>query len=229
MAKIYIVEDNESIRDAVSQYLQLDDHSVLEFPGLTGVLESMEHQPPELVIIDIMLPDGSGYTLAKEIRMRSDVPIMFLTARQQESDRITGFEVGADDYVVKPFSPKELVLRAQALLKRYKNRDGDEESGGRWTCGNDRLTLDDVARKAYVNGEELKLTNAEWNILEYLAHREGQAIARERILGECLGYLYEGSERTVDTHIANIRGRLGDAPWIETVRGYGYRFAGRRE
>lgn len=228
MARIYLVEDNESIREAAAGYLRLQEHEVVEFGGVKDVPDAMRHRAPDLVILDVMLPDGNGFALAKKIRSTSSVPIIFLTARVAESDRITGFELGADDYVVKPFSPKELVLRVEALLRRTGGGGGKAGgAGGSWTLGRSRLTLDTQAHRATLGGEEIALTGAEWKILEHLAANAGVVVSRERLLGESLGYRYEGSERTIDTHMKNLRAKLGAQEWIETVRGYGYRFAGR--
>ncbi|MFP4508894.1 MAG: response regulator transcription factor [Spirochaetota bacterium] len=229
MALVFIVEDNELIRDAVSQYFQIDGTDVVEFPQARGVLDAIETQNPDLLILDVMLPDENGFVLAKKIRRGSDVPIIFLTARESESDRITGFEIGADDYVVKPFSAKELVLRANALLKRVSAASADaiDQDVMRWQLGESELLLDRSRHKASVDGSQLSLTASEWKILAYLASYGESVRPRKSILGECLDYMHDGSERTVDTHIANIRGKLGNEDWIETVRGYGYRFCGR--
>ena len=230
MARIFIVEDNEFIREGVTEYFQLEDHEVVEFAGVEGVIDRMAVTPPDLVILDIMLPDGNGFRVARDIRKSSDVPIIFLTAKEAEADRITGFEVGADDYVVKPFSTKELVMRAKALLRRAHG-EGSVESGasGSWRRGSDRLTIDSQRHQAHVNDEELKLTSSEWELLCYLAFRAEQVLSLRVLLGECLDYLHDGSTRTVDTHIANLRSKLGNSDWIETVRGYGYRFNGAPE
>lgn len=224
MSRIYIVEDNKLIREAVCEYFQVNGFEVVEFDRAAGVLEGLRVSEPDAIILDIMLPDKSGYILAKEIRKHSSVPILFLTAREEESSRVMGFEVGGDDYIVKPFSTKELLLRTQAVLKRAGTGTESQRQQGTWYHNGHRLHVDLVKRKAFHDDEELHLTNAEWTILSYLAFREGRAISRRHILGECLGYHFEGSERTVDTHIANIRDRLGKGGWIETVRGYGYRF-----
>lgn len=230
MARIFLVEDNESIREAVTGYLRLDEHEVVEFGGVSDVLDAMRHRAPELLILDVMLPDGNGFALAKKVRAESAVPIVFLTARERESDRITGFELGADDYVVKPFSPKELALRVQAVLKRSGAAPASDERAGCWKTAHgrkeQRLCVDPAAHRATVDGKALDLTGAEWKILVYLASRAGVVLSRETLLGECLGYSYEGSERTIDTHVKNLRAKLGGAEWIETVRSYGYRFAG---
>jgi len=228
MARIFLVEDNESIREAVAGYLRLEDHEVVEFGGVADVLEVMRHKAPDLAILDVMLPDGSGFALAKRIRAESRVPLVFLTAREAESDRITGFELGADDYVVKPFSPKELVLRVQALLRRAGAAAGPKGADGCWERGGAKLCLDGAAHRAALDGADLPLTAAEWKILEHLALNAGIVVSRERLLGESLGYDYAGSERTIDTHMKNLRAKLGDHGWVETVRGFGFRFSGTR-
>jgi len=225
MPRVYIIEDNRHIRDAVSEYFQVKDYEVLSFDRSEGVLESIRDAEPDAIILDIMLPDTNGFLLAKRIRERSDVPIIFLTAKESESDRVTGFEVGGDDYVVKPFSTKELFLRTEAILKRVQTNGESPVRSGSWRKGDDTLHIDLDAHKAYMNGRQVELTGAEWEILIHLAFRENRAVSREQILSECLGYHFTGSERTVDTHIANVRSRLGKSGWIETVRGYGYRFA----
>jgi DNA-binding response OmpR family regulator len=228
MALVFIVEDNELIRDTVSQYFQIDGTDVVEFPQAGGVLDAIDTHNPDVLILDVMLPDENGFVLAKKIRRGSDIPIIFLTARKSESDRITGFEIGADDYVVKPFSARELVLRANALLKRVSTASGDTapQDVMRWQLGESQLVLDGSRHKAAIDSTQLPLTASEWKILAYLASYGETVRPRESILGECLDYMHDGSERTVDTHIANLRGKLGSEDWIETVRGYGYRFCG---
>ena len=227
MARVFVVEDNESLREAVCSYLRLNDHEIVEFPRIGGVLEAIETKPPDLIVLDVMLPDGDGFLLARKIRKDHTVPIIFLTARATESDRITGLELGADDYVVKPFSPKELSLRVEAVLRRSGERAVQAAGQMQWVAGERILRLDEAAHRATVDGAEISLTVAEWKILLHLAARSGTVVSRERLLGESLDYLVaEGSERTVDTHIKNLRWKLGDPGWIETVRGFGYRFSG---
>jgi len=225
MALIFVIEDNDSIREAVSGYLKLSDYEVEEFEALGGVKEAIASRNPELLILDAMLPDGDGFIFAKEIRQKSDIPIIFMTARESESDRITGFEVGADDYIVKPFSPKELVLRVGAVLKRTGTALPQKKTQG-WVLGGQMLTTDEDSHKAMLNNQLLKLTAAEWKILLYLSSNGGAVVSREQILDRCLEYSFEGYDRTVDTHIKNLRAKLQNPDWIETVRGYGYRFAG---
>jgi two-component system phosphate regulon response regulator PhoB len=224
MAEIFLVEDNENLREAVVSYLELDDHEVVQFDRVRGVLEALRTRDPDLIILDVMLPDGDGFHLARRIRADHDVPILFLTARTAESDRITGFEVGGDDYVVKPFSPRELALRVRAILRRGAREQAPEVS--RWRMEDHVLEIDRAAHRVIVDGAEATLTAAEWKILDYLAQNAGIVIDRSRLLGESLDYLAEGSERTIDTHVKNVRAKLGEREWIETVRGFGYRFSG---
>jgi DNA-binding response OmpR family regulator len=230
---ICIVEDNEAIRETVRAYLELAGFEVREFPGATGVVESLSYKKPELFILDIMLGDGNGFALAKRIRQADpSAAFLFLTARETESDRVTGFELGAEDYIVKPFSPKELTLRVQAILRRIGEGGSGKVSDGlaeerRWRLGDRVLEINDATHEARLDGESLSLTPVEWRILEYLARNAGMLINRERILGECLDYNHDGSDRTVITHLKNLRAKLGEAEWIETVRGFGYKFVGQ--
>jgi len=226
MARIYIVEDNDAISEAVKGYLELNEHEVIRFARLEGVMESMGIRQPDIIIIDVMLPDGSGFNLAKQIRKKNEIPFIFLTARDQESDRITGFEIGADDYVVKPFSPRELVLRVEAVLKRTQT-SGSIAEITRWQMDGTILEIDANSHTIKEDSKTVDLTAAEWKIIDYLARNAGILLSREKILGECLDYFYEGSERTVDTHIKNIRSKMENQNWIKTVRGFGYRFDGK--
>ena len=226
MACVIIVEDNSLIRDAVSGYLKLDGYKTLEFGGVSGVLDAVKRETCDLAILDVMLPDGSGFALAKEIRAASDIPLIFLTAKDSESDRILGFELGADDYICKPFSAKELVLRVHALLRRSGKTDsGKSAASGEWKSGNSTVIIDEAKHSVSVDGNLAELTSTEWKILLYLASNAGQVVSREQLLGECLNYFFEGSERTIDTHMANLRSKIGQQ-WISTVRGFGYRFSG---
>jgi len=228
---IFIVEDNDAIRETIVAYLKLAGHETREFPRARGVLEALEFQRPELIIFDVMLPDGDGFSLAKAVHARDrSIPFLFLTARESESDRITGLELGADDYVVKPFSPRELTLRVEAILRRSSGADAraDSRASGMsaWKSGEHELKVDEASHDAFLDGVPLSLTLAEWNILSLVIRNGRQVTTRERILGEALDYAHDGSERTVNTHMSNLRAKLGGENWIETIRGIGYRFRG---
>lgn len=228
---IYVVEDNDAIRETISSYLKLADYQVEEFDSVKDVLLSLEFKTPRLCILDVMLPDGNGFELAKRIRKaHSEVAFLFLTAREAESDRILGLELGAEDYIVKPFSPRELVLRVQAILRRldhFQSSEGvEKESAKAWKVADHILTLNRLTHAVTVNGSAIYLTPVEWKILLYLSSSPEELISRERILGECLDYLHDGSDRTVNTHLKNLRSKLGDGVWIETVRGFGYKWVG---
>ncbi len=227
MAKIYLVEDNENIREAVRGYLELDGHGVREFERLAGLWKAGETDPPDLLLLDVMLPDGDGFLFAQRLLQKRRVPVIFLTARAEESDRITGLELGADDYVVKPFSPKELVLRVNAVLRRVQG--GKTAEAGRYAFGGSILEIDGGVHRIAMDGNPLSLTAAEWTILVYLAEKSPQVFNRQQILHACLDSIADGSERTIDTHVKNIRSKLGNPDWIETVRGFGYRFQGKPE
>ena len=224
MAKIFLIEDNDNLREAVSSYLTLDGHTVVEYTRLRGLHEQVKTQSPDLLILDVMLPDGDGFITAKALREDTQIPIIFMTARSSESDRITGFEIGGDDYIVKPFSPKELVLRVKAILKRSQTPRRDHTS--RWELDSHTLVIDVQSHTVIHDNTQIDLTAAEWKILHYLSKSTGTLIERSKLLTESLDYMAEGSERTIDTHVKNIRAKLSYSGWIQTVRGFGYRFSG---
>jgi len=225
--EVFIVEDNENVREALAGYLRLEGLEVSEFGAINPAESALKRSSPDLIILDVMLPDGDGFQLAKRIRKTRETPFLFLTARDQESDRITGLELGADDYVVKPFSPKEVVLRVLAILRRTGNHETESaDRASRFLLEGRELTISEETHQILVDGKPLALTAAEWNILLYLVHHRPQLFSRLRLLESCLGSLAEGSERTIDTHIKNIRRKLDNEAWIETVRGFGYRFVG---
>ncbi len=225
--KIVVVEDNDNLREVVKRYLELDGMEVHEFAGIREAERNIGSIRPDLAILDVMLPDGDGFLLAKRLRAQSDIPIIFLTARTEESDRITGLEIGADDYVIKPFSPKELVLRVHAVLKRTASGSSIENTSTFRFAGS-KLVISESEHRVLVDRNPVSLTAAEWNILRFLADNAPQVFDRSKILESCLGSIAEGSERTIDTHIKNIRSKLGEKSWIETIRGFGYRFNGER-
>ena len=204
----------------------MEGYKTIVFNKVQGVIDVIQRGTVDLAVLDVMLPDGNGFVLAKEIRKISQIPLIFLTAKDSESDRILGFETGADDYVCKPFSTKELVLRVQALLRRTGTQSEPHGATNKWTLKKDTLEIDSVKHLLFINGKEKTLTGAEWKILLYLCGIPNQVVSREKLLSECLNYFFEGSERTIDTHIGNLRAKLGSGNWIGTVRGFGYRFNG---
>lgn len=222
---IFVVEDNENLREAVTSFLKLEDFTVREFGVVQNVYESIGELTPDLIILDVMLPDGDGFLLAQKIRKTYVTPIIFLTARDSESSRITGFEIGCDDYIVKPFSTRELVLRVKALLKRTGTKPATK-SNDNWIYENQTLVLKRESHQILINGDDVSLTATEWKILDFLISSAGILIDRQRLLSTCLDYNFEMSERTIITHIKNLRSKLGNPGWIETVRGFGYRFRG---
>ena len=191
MAKILIVEDNENLREAVTGYLRIDGHEVIEFARLRGLHEAMTQERPDLLILDVMLPDGDGFLTAKNLRENFDTPIIFMTAKSAESDRITGFEVGGDDYIVKPFSPRELTLRVKAILRRL---GGEEtETHETWSHEGHELRVSTGTHQVFQDERNIQLTAAEWKILLYLVERPGAVVGRNRILSDSLEYIAEGS------------------------------------
>lgn len=226
---IYIVEDHEVIATGVKQYLEMSDFDCDVFLNLTRAREGFAKKVPSLLIQDVMLPDGDGFEFVREIKKQSDVPVIFMTARGEESDRILGFELGADDYITKPFSPKELVLRVKAILKRVSSNTEEMPEKQKFTFDDESIEIDRIAHKIAVDGESIVLTAAEWRVLLCLIDHEHLLVTRSQILEECFDYASESYERIVDTHIKNIRAKLGENSWIETVRGYGYRFVGVQE
>lgn len=229
MKRIYVVEDHDAIRDGVVRYLEISGYDAVGMATIGQERSALEEDRPDLIIQDVMLPDGDGFMFVKELRSRGlDIPVIFMTARSEESDRILGFELGADDYISKPFSPKELVLRVAALFRRLEHTSGEtkeKEERMTFASAENRLVIDVEQHRVTLDGEERQLTAAEWRILTYLAHNEGRLVSRAEILDKCFDYAMDSYERVVDTHIKNIRAKLRPGYWIETVRGYGYRFS----
>lgn len=221
--KILLLEDNDSIREAVASFLTLEEYIVVEAATVKEAKQQVS-ESVDLYLLDIMLPDGNGYLLAKEIRENHDTPIIFLTAKESESERIKGFEVGGDDYITKPFSLKELTLRVKAILKRSSKATKDSKIN--YIHMEHSLVVDRNAHLLELDNKKVTLTQTEWEILLYLIDNKGIVLSKERILEGCLGYSSESSDRVVITHIKNLREKLGGIHWIETVRGFGYRFLG---
>ncbi|MBQ8882458.1 MAG: response regulator transcription factor [Clostridia bacterium] len=217
MAKILIVDDEQKIRMVLREYAEFEGHTCVEAEdGMQAVKLTRENEF-DMRIMDVMMPKLDGYYAVKEIRKFSSVPIMMLSARVEEYDRLFGFEVGVDDYVVKPFSPKEVMARISAILKRTK-------PGAKTTLVSDGLEIDFAGRNVYVDGEKINMTPKEYELLFYLAKNNGIAVTREQLLSNVWGYDFFGDDRTVDTHIKMLRSSLGKyRDKIVTLRGLGYK------
>ncbi len=220
MSKIIVADDEQLIRKLVCDFLRKENYTVLEAENGQKALELFDgNRDVSLLILDIMMPEVDGWEVCRTIRKVSDVPVIMLSARSQDFDQITGFESGADDYVTKPFSPAVLVKRVEALLRR---RSGEITSKEKNYWG---LSIDSAAREVRVNGTAVELTLKEFDILEKLLKNTGRAYKREQLLDDVWGYNYFGDTRTVDSHVARLRTKLG--AWgeehLKTVYGIGYK------
>lgn len=225
MKLIYIAEDHQPIRDGVKKYLEVSGYNALGFSNIASVKQAISVKKPDLLIQDVMLPDGNGFDFVQKLKKEADIPVIFMTAMVAEDDRIHGFELGADDYITKPFSPKELVMRVQAIFRRIDGSKNKTENLVRsFRADQAVLTFNEFEHKALVNDRNINLTSAEWRILKLLIDNSSKVLPRSEILKKCFDYTSESYERIADTHIKNLRAKLGHEPWIETVRGYGYKF-----
>jgi len=230
---ILMVEDEESITVPLAETLAREGFDTQVAQTVAEALELAGQTEPDLVLLDVMLPDGSGYDVARELRRESDVPIIMLTARGEETDRIVGLELGADDYVVKPFSAREVAARIRAVLRRSGEggRTAEAERPGELEVGD--IRLDPNRRAAWSGGEELELTRKEFELLELLMREAGSVISRERLIDEVWDVNWFGSTKTLDVHVSSVRRKLGDDPsaprYIHTVRGVGFRFSAPEE
>jgi DNA-binding response OmpR family regulator len=222
-ATVLVVEDEPKIRELLRSYLEREGWSVLTTGSGAEALTLAAAGGIDLIILDLGLPDVPGETVAAEVRRRAATPILMLTARATEDDRIRGLELGADDYVTKPFSPREVVLRARAILRRST---GSADPGSRRSFGEGTLVIDDARHEATVRGETVELTPTEWGILTALAVVPGRVYSRLELLNRVRGYELS-SERVVDSHVKNLRRKLEQDPQrphiVETVLGAGYR------
>lgn len=222
--RILFVEDEKTIREAVSAYLEREGYWVTAAADGQDALEQFSKHRFDLVVLDLMLPKVSGEQVCRVIRDASDVPIIMLTAKGELEDRVRGLELGADDYLVKPFSPRELVARVRALMRRAKVTE--EPQRDRLVFGS--LEIDVAGHKAFLNDNELDLTASEFKLLLTLSRYPGRVYSRMELVEKVLGYDFEGYERTIDSHVKNLRAKLDDDPkdptFIYTVHGVGYRF-----
>ena len=223
MAHLLIVDDETHIRTLIRKYAEFGGHTVAEACDGMQAVAAVASEHPDLVIMDIMMPELDGFSAVREIRKSSSVPVLFLSARGEEYDRINGFESGADDYVVKPFSPKELMLRVEAILKRVGERAATPAEKETYTFGG--LSVDMTARIVTVDGAVLDLSPKEYDLLFYMIRNRNIALTRERLITEVWGYDFFGIDRTLDTHIKLLRKSLGAySAHIVTLRGGGSRF-----
>ena len=222
MAKILIVDDEAKIREVIREYAQFNKYETDEASDGMEAVNKVLKNDYDLVIMDIMMPKLDGYAACKEIKKEKDIPIIMLSARGEEYDKLFGFELGIDDYVVKPFSPKELMARIAAILVRKAKA---EDALKNLILKSGSLEVDTQGRTVTVDGEKIDVTLKEYEILAYLMQNKNIAISRDRLLSDIWGYDFFGDDRTIDTHIKNLRSRLGSArDKISTVRGVGYKF-----
>ncbi len=226
---ILLVEDETAITEPLTEALEREGFRARVAHTAVAALEMASASTPDLVLLDIGLPDGSGLDVCRSLRQQSDVPVIMLTARGSEADRVAGLEMGADDYVVKPFSAREVTARVRAVLRRSQPGRGDEPE--RYQVG--ELTLDVARHTASVKGEELELSRKEFELLRALMEQAGTVISRQALIEQVWDMNWFGSTKTLDVHMSGLRRKLGDDPkrprYIHTVRGVGFRFSGPDE
>lgn len=224
MSKILIVDDEADIRQLIHRYAQRDGHEITEASDGLEAIELCKKNNYDIIIMDIMMPEIDGYTASKEIHKSKDIPILMLSARGAEYDKLFGFEVGVDDYVVKPFSPKELLARINVIINRHKH-SADNIERPKTKIIFDDLVIDTLGRSVSVAGKKIILTAKEFDLLVYLTKNCGIVLTRDNILNAIWGYEYCGEDRTVDWQIKLLRKKLGNCRrYIITIRGVGYKF-----
>jgi two-component system, OmpR family, alkaline phosphatase synthesis response regulator PhoP len=219
-AKILVVDDEPSILNLVTAYLRKEGYEVFEARDGLSAIKAVRTCRPDVVILDIMLPEMDGLEVLAQIRRLSELYVILLTARTEETDKIIGLSVGADDYVTKPFSPRELVARVKAALRRL--RVGTGQPGAEMLAFS-HIRIDPAARQVWLDEQLLDLTTTEFDVLKALAENRGRVLSREQLLEKVWGYDYYGEIRVVDVHVGHIRQKLGDR-FVTTIRGVGYRF-----
>lgn len=220
MSKILVVDDEFRIREIIRKYAEFEGHTVEEAVDGMQAVEICRKNKYDLIIMDVMMPELDGFSACKEIRKTSDTPIIMLSARGEEYDKIHGFELGTDDYVVKPFSPKELMMRVNAVIKRSTGQKTEKD-----VFEYKGLTVDFTARIVTINGLRVEMTPKEYDLFFYMVKNKGIALTREKLISEVWGYDFFGDDRTLDTHVKLLRKSLGEySSCIVTLRGVGYRF-----
>ncbi len=231
MYHILVVDDEIRIRSIIRKYAEFEGHRVTEAGDGMEAVSLARREQFDLIILDIMMPELDGFSACREIRKISNMPIIMLSARGEEYDRINGFESGADDYVAKPFSPRELMLRVEAVMKRVNRADRGEGNVQNEVVefDNGGLRVDMTARIVYIDGKRVDMSPKEYELLFYLLRNRNVALTREKLISEVWGYDFYGDARTLDTHIKLLRKSLGRfSSYIVTLRGVGYRFEGQK-
>jgi len=228
VAKILICDDETGLRAVLKRYAEFEGHEVTEAGDGRDAVELCRNKSFDIIIMDIMMPDLDGFSAVKEIRKTADTPVVMLSARGEEYDKVLGFEVGVDDYVVKPFSSKEIMLRVGAILRRTtKSSPAKTDDDGHLVFDKDGFKADMTAYKVFIDGKQVDLAPKEYDLLFFLIRNKNIAVPREKIMTEVWGYDYCGDDRTLDTHMKLLRKSLGPyAHLIKTLRGLGYRFDG---
>ena len=221
MAHILVVDDEINIRKVVREYAEFEGYEVAEAEDGMQAIEAVKNNDFDIIVMDVMMPKLDGYSACKEIKKIKNIPVIMLSARGEEYDKLFGFEIGVDDYVVKPFSPKELMARIKVVMKR--NAAPAEQSSERLKF--EGLEIDMAGREVYVNGQKASMTPKEYDLLFFLVKNRNLAMSRDKLLESVWGYDFFGDDRTVDTHIKMLRNSLGEyRKFIITLRGMGYKF-----
>lgn len=221
MKKLLVVDDEDKIREVIKEYAEFSGYEVTEAADGMSAIGLCKLNDYDLIIMDVMMPKLDGFSSVKEIKKIKDIPVIMLSAREEEYDKLFGFELGIDDYVVKPFSPKELMARVNAVLQR---KSGSENNSAQ-VMKFDGLEVNFAARTITVDGERVNLTPKEYDLLFYLIQNKNIALSRDKLLSDIWGYDFFGDDRTIDTHIKNLRNNLGPyRNFIVTLRGVGYKF-----
>ncbi len=221
MYNILVADDEEKIREVIKEYAEFEGYTVYEAENGMQALDMVKKIDFDLIVMDVMMPKLDGFSACKEIKKIKDIPVLMLSARGDEYDKLFGFEIGVDDYVVKPFSPKEVMARINVIIRRHKPSDNTKNE----TLVFGGLEIDMVGRNVYVDGEKVDMTPKEYDLLFYLVRNRNIALSRDKLLEDVWGFDFFGDDRTVDTHIKMLRGSIGAyRDYIVTLRGLGYKF-----
>lgn len=225
MYRILVVDDEENIREVIKEYAEFEGYQVSEACDGMQAIEMVKNNDYDIIIMDVMMPRLDGYSACKEIRKIKQIPVLMLSARGEEYDKLFGFEIGIDDYVVKPFSPKEVMARVNAIVKRNQGAKQAPAAPAPETVKFGGLEINFTSRDVYIDGVKANLTPKEYDLLFYLVRNKNIALTRNKLLEEVWGYDFFGDDRTIDTHIKMLRNNLGPyRNYIVTLRGMGYKF-----